>query len=366
MSSAPRRALFAAAVVAALTAQLALGSLPAAAASAPTQPPQTEVFGTEVDVALQAELWTALREAREHSVAPGMSISVLTADGRQWSGADGWHANGAWINVGDPLTIGSVTKTFTAATILALVDQGLIQLDAPASTYLHNVALVKGTTVRQLLSHTSGIADLYGPAIGTLNGAPGAVLGSNAVLRPIGEPYFAPGTGYHYSNTNYYLLGLIIEVVTGTSVSEQFQARFTGPLGLAQTRLLGPADVQLPAAWSSAFWTSGAMVSPPSELARWGQALYSGGVISPAGMLRMLDFRSGSFYGEGAQLLPLGDRLVPGHSGLMYETTTLLVQLPEGITIALAATAPNTDLEAALVDAHGAPSLLELIYRLAA
>src|SRR5688572_12433223 len=131
MSSAPRRALFAAAVVAALAAQLTLGTLPAAAASAPTQPIQTDVFGTEVDVTLQAELWTALREAREHSVAPGMSISVLTADGRQWSGADGWHANGAWINVGDPLTIGSVTKTFTAATILAMVDQGLIQLDAP-------------------------------------------------------------------------------------------------------------------------------------------------------------------------------------------------------------------------------------------
>lgn len=363
---APRRALFAIAVVAALTAQLTVGSRPAAAAGAPAQPVQTDVVATEVDVALQAELWTALREARQHSIAPGMSISVLAADGRQWSGADGWHANGAWINVGDPLTIGSVTKTFTAATILAMVDQGLIQLDAPTSTYLHNVALVKGTTVRQLLSHTSGIADLYGPAIGLLNGAPGAVLGSNAVLRPIGDSYFAPGTGYHYSNTNYYLLGLIIEVVSGRSVDEEFQARFTGPLGLAQTRLLGPADVQLPPAWSTAFWTSGAMVSTPTELARWGQALYGGSVISPAGLLRMLDFRSGSHYGEGAQLLPLGGRLVPGHSGLIYETTTLLVHLPEGITIALAATAPNTDLEAALVNSYGGPSLLELIHRLVA
>lgn len=363
---APRRALFAIAVVAALTAQLTVGSRPAAAAGAPAQPVQTDVVSTEVDVALQAELWTALREARQHSIAPGMSISVLAADGRQWSGADGWHANGAWINVGDPLTIGSVTKTFTAATILAMVDQGLIQLDAPTSTYLHNVALVKGTTVRQLLSHTSGIADLYGPAIGLLNGAPGAVLGSNTVLRPIGDSYFAPGTGYHYSNTNYYLLGLIIEVVSGRSVDEEFQARFTGPLGLAQTRLLGPADVQLPPAWSTAFWTSGAMVSTPTELARWGQALYGGSVISPAGLLRMLDFRSGSHYGEGAQLLPLGGRLVPGHSGLIYETTTLLVHLPEGITIALAATAPNTDLEAALVNSYGGPSLLELIHRLVA
>ena len=116
-------------------------------------------------------------------------------------------------------------------------------------------------------------------------------------------------------------VGLIIEVVSGRSVDEEFQARFTGPLGLAQTRLLGPADVQLPPAWSTAFWTSGAMVSTPTELARWGQALYGGSVISPAGLLRMLDFRSGSHYGEGAQLLPLGGRLVPGHSGLIYETT---------------------------------------------
>jgi D-alanyl-D-alanine carboxypeptidase len=320
-----------------------------------------------IPIELQDQLYAALRAARANSIAPGLSLSVVTADGRQWSGSDGWKANGDWLNVGDPLPIGSVTKTFTAACILQLVDEGRIALDAPTSAYLHNVRLVKGTTVRQLLSHTSGIADLYVPALGILQGAPSAALSSNGVLRPIGEPYFEPGTGYHYSNTNYYLLGLIITDVTGRTVQEELYDRFLAPLGLSSTRLLTAADPELPAAWTTAFWTAGAMISTPTELARWGEALYTGNAISSTSMRRMLDFGGGTYYGEGAQLLPLGDRWVPGHSGLLYDTTTLLVHLPEeNVSIAIAGTAPNTDLEAALVGSYGGPSLLELIGQLAA
>ena len=360
----PRRA-FTSLLLIGLIAQLSLGA-GVAAASPALQPASPSSFGTNVPEDLQGELWAALRRAREQSGAPGMAMSVVAADGRQWSGADGTHANGAWINVDDTMTIGSVTKTFTAAIIHALVDEGRIQLDAPTSAYLHNVRLVKGTTVRQLLSHRSGIADLYGPAKTILNEAPGATMGSNAVLRPIGESYFVPGTGYTYSNTNYYLLGLVIESVTGRSFNEELSARFTGPLGLAQTRLLTAADAQLPPAWSTAFWTSGAMVSSAGELARWGHALYGGSLLSAPSKRRMLDFRSGSYYGEGAQLLSLGGRFVPGHSGLLYETTTLLIHLPaEHVTIAIAGTAPHTDLEVALTQGHGGPSLLELVGRLA-
>ncbi len=325
-------------------------------------PPPT--FGADADP--ESQLWEALRSAQVNSRAPGMSLSVITADGRQWSGAAGRHPDGRAVTVDDPLMIGSVTKTFTAAIVFALVDEGRIQLDAPTAAYLPNVALVRGTTVRQLLNHTSGIADLYRPAKGVLHGAPGETLSSNAVLHPIGPAYFPPGTGYAYSNTNYYLLGLIIEVVTGRSFGEELQARFTGPLGLEHTRLLTAADPQLPAAWSTAFWTSGAMVSRPSELARWGHALYGGAVLSGPSLRRMLDFRTGHLYGEGAQLLRIGDHWFVGHSGLLYETTTYLVRLSGGVTVAIAGTAPHTDLEAALTESYGGgPSLLELIGRLA-
>lgn len=311
---------------------------------------------------LQAALWTALRAARENSIAPGMSMSVLTADGRQWSGADGWETNGDVLSVDDSMLIGSVTKTFTAAIILQLAEEGRLNINERTSAYLHNVRLVKHTTVRQLLGHTSGIADLYQPALGILQGAPDTSLSSNGVLRPIGENYFPPGHGYHYSNTNYYLLGLVIEHVTGRTVEQEIQDRFRAPMALEHTRMLATDDPRLPAAWSTAFWTAGAMVSTPTELARWGQALYTGHIISAADTRRMLDFTDGDYYGLGAQLLPLGHRWEPGHSGLMYDTTTLLVHLrEENLTIAIAADAPSADLEAALTQSYGGPSLLELV-----
>jgi D-alanyl-D-alanine carboxypeptidase len=316
--------------------------------------------------ALQAALWTALRAARQNSIAPGISMSVLTADGRQWSGSDGWETSGDILTVDDPMLIGSVTKTFTAAIIIELAEEGRIALNGPTSDYLRNVRLVKGTTIRQLLTHTSGIADLYQPALGILQGAPNTSLTSNGVLRPIGANYFPPGHGYHYSNTNYYLLGLVIEHVTGRTVEQEIQDRFRGPMALEHTRLLTADDPRLPAAWSTAFWTSGAMVSTPTELARWGQALYTGHILSAANTRRMLDFTDGDYYGLGAQLLPLGGRWVPGHSGLMYDTTTLLVHLrEENLTIAIAANAPNADLEAALTQGYAGPSLLALVESLA-
>ena len=142
---------------------------------------------------LQAALWTALRAARENSIAPGMSMSVLTADGRQWSGADGWETNGDVLSVDDSMLIGSVTKTFTAAIILQLAEEGRLNINERTSAYLHNVRLVKHTTVRQLLGHTSGIADLYQPALGILQGAPDtslcSTLNSTALsFRHVAQP----------------------------------------------------------------------------------------------------------------------------------------------------------------------------------
>lgn len=328
------------------------------------RPPAPDSAG-QLHPSLEAQLAGALRRARQNSNSAGLSVAAISPAGNTWSGANGTLQSGASLSPSQALTIGSVTKTFVAAIVLALVDEGRIQLDVPASTYLPRAeALENGATVRQLLSHTSGIADLYGPAKEVLSGDPGRAMGSNDVLEPIAGDYFAPGTGYAYSNTNYYLLGHVIEVVTHRSFNEELAARFTGPMGLASVRLLATADTAMPAAWSTTFWTSGAMVATPTDLARWGRALYGGQALSAASTGRMLDFSAGHRYGLGAQLLPFGGREVPGHSGLMYEMTTLLVRLPDGMTLAIVSTQPYTDLEAALLGEHGGPSLLELLYHL--
>lgn len=358
------RALFGVAIALTIAVQSALAPAATFGADAAAQLPSPVPVG-DTHPSLEAQLAGALRRARENSNSPGLSVAAISPSGKTWSGANGTFQSGASLNPTDALTIGSVTKTFVAAVVLALVDEGRIQLDVPASTYLPRaMALENGATVRQLLSHTSGIADLYGPAKDVLSGDPWRVMGSNDVLEPIGGDYFAPGTGYAYSNTNYYLLGHIVEVVTHHSFNDELAARFTGPLGLASVRLLTAADTVMPAAWTTTFWTSGAMVSTPMDLARWGRALYGGQVLSEASTGRMLDFSAGHHYGLGAQLLPLGGQEVPGHSGLMYEMTTLLVRLPDGMTLAIVSTQPYTDLEAVLVGNYGGPSLLELLYHL--
>jgi D-alanyl-D-alanine carboxypeptidase len=266
-----------------------------------------------------------------------------------------------------PFTIGSVTKTFTAALVMSLVDEGRVELDAPVNRYLPDVRLVRGVTVRQLLTHTSGIADLYGARKWHLHNRPQVSLSSNAVLNAIGARRFAPGRGYAYSNTNYFLLGHLIEFVTGRTFAEELRDRITAPRGLTNTRLLTGNDPLLPAAWSSGFWTAGAMASTPLELARFGQELFRGRVVSYDSTRRMLNFNYGDRYGHGTQLFRIAGRDLPGHSGLLYTTTTLLVHLPaEPITVVLTAPAPNVDLEAALAGRFaGGASLLDAVRLLA-
>lgn len=331
-----------------------------AAASAP--PPGAAPAEPSVDLA--ARLYYAVHRAQRQGNLPGLTVAAVAPSGARWAESSGTFADGRPLGAGDPVTIGSVTKTFTAAIILALGQEGRIDLDAPARTYLPRAILLnRGQTVRQLLNHTSGIADLYRPARAVLDGAPHLSLSSNAVLTPIGH-WFAPGAGYAYSNTNYYLLGLIITSVTGRPFAAELATRITEPLGLAATRLLTRDDTQLPPAWSTAFFTSGAMVATAADLATWGHALYGGNVLGQESLAAMLDFSAGHRYGLGAQLLTVAGADVPGHSGLLYETTTLLVRLPDGLTVALAATAPHADLELALQASYGGPSILELLREL--
>jgi D-alanyl-D-alanine carboxypeptidase len=352
-----RRALGLSLLVA-ITAQIPFTPATASAAEPPAM--------ASADEGVAAELRAAVSRARKYSIAPGLSMSVVTADGRQWSGASGKKRSGSWLTPDAPLTIGSVTKTFTAAIVMGLVEEGRVALDAPVNRYLHNARLARGVTVRQLLNHTSGIADLYEPTSARLQGAPNRALSSNDVLGSLPGRTFKAGRGYGYSNTNYYLLGHIIEAVTHRSFNEELAARFGSRLGFQQTRLLTAADTQLPAAWSTAFWTSGAMVSTPTELARWGQALYGGGLLSMKGRARMMDFHNGNRYALGSQLLRIGGRDLPGHSGLLYTTTSLLIHLPaERMTVAIVATAPKTDLEAALTTRYGGASIMEVVRRLA-
>jgi D-alanyl-D-alanine carboxypeptidase len=132
-------------------------------------------------------------------------------------GRGGRHRNPAGTS-GDG-DIGSVTKTFTAAEVLSLAAQGRVDLDAPASTYLDHPLLARGPTVRQLLSHTSGIPDFTTPDLDdAVDADPARSWTAEQALTYATDPLSLPGSPVmSYSNSNFLLLGLLIERVTGLS-----------------------------------------------------------------------------------------------------------------------------------------------------
>jgi len=307
----------------------------------------------------------------ESSVAALQKMMVITArvlrDGEiAWSGVSGRARDGRTpLTEQTPFVIGSVTKTFVAATILQLVEEGLLELDDPVRRHLPRLTMV-GTeiTVRQLLDHTSGLADLFNDA--TRRGIeehPELAWSADEVLATLHEPWYDPGEGWAYANTNYFLLGMIVERVTGATLAEELQRPFFGPLGLGTTRVLdGRAGDPLQPAWTTIFWASGAMSSSATDIARWGDALYDGDLLSARARREMLLVNEDD-YGLGAQRIELDAETAGyGHTGLLNTYTTLLLHLPrEDVTLALLVNRTDVDLAAALAARPpGGASLLEL------
>ncbi|HEY8921880.1 MAG TPA: serine hydrolase domain-containing protein, partial [Candidatus Limnocylindria bacterium] len=233
-----------------------------------------------VSQAESAALQAAVDRAREAFGLTSVAVGV-SADARLgWSGASGPPRDGssAPLSGTTPFAIASVTKTFTAAIVLQLVDEGRVNLDAAVNDYLPELTIARGVTVRQLLSHTSGIADLLAPMRERLNAEPARIWQPAEVLALLGPSIFAPGTSWAYSNTNYLIAGMLVERVTGHPFADELERRITGPLKLLGTG--PPARGKLPellgASWSSAFWTSAMLDSNAANLVRWGDALYGG------------------------------------------------------------------------------------------
>lgn len=198
-----------------------------------------------------------------------------------FSGIVGARRNGAaahygWSGRGGerpwrPVRWASVTKAVTAVLILQEVDAGRLSLDAPVSTYLPDWPVNADATLRQLLMHTSGLADLSATPDADGDGMPD-VYQTGGDWRAIcgGPPRAAVGAGFTYNNCDYLLLGAVLEKVTGLTWAELVRTRITQPLGLVS---LEPAA---PGARSEAF--DAAVAEPPVDVSTYGPAgdLYGG------------------------------------------------------------------------------------------
>ncbi|NJL94293.1 MAG: serine hydrolase [Anaerolineae bacterium] len=335
--------------------------------------PDSFYFG---DAALQTALQTALENAVAESNFPGISISVTSADGSIWTRTQGFSdlENQTPLTSDDRFVIGSVTKVFTATTVLQLAEEGKLSLDDPMSRWVPEIAarLPNGEqiTIRQLLGHTSGIRDdgadlvaayLENPEIAQREWAPEDFLALIYDKEPMGNP-----GQFGYSNPNYTILGEIVEAVTDSPLEHQFQARIFEPLGLENTFYAYPEEI--PGGYVKSYYdengdgvledilsqvhpslsvkqADGGMVSNPTDLNRFAQALFSGELLSPATLEEMVRDRNPDLdpfeYGLGVMYAssPEIGRLL-GHDGAqdLFGWRANMYHLPDaGLTVSITA-----------------------------
>jgi CubicO group peptidase (beta-lactamase class C family) len=238
------------------------------------------------------------RMAREH--IPGLSLVVIR-NGRIIK-ARGYGRASIELNIpARPDTVyelASTTKPFVAAAVLLLVQDGKLSLDDRISPFIeHAPESWRNITLRQLLSHTSGIPDYLSDLRHDFpNDTPPEAIVKAAMEAPL---QFAPGTKWAYSNTGYVLLGMVVQKVSGKSYDAFLKERVFGPLGMVDTRRDTPDGV-VPRRATGYLWYGGAfhngdflkfmmtnhgdrgLLSTALDLAKWDAALSSNGILTAA------------------------------------------------------------------------------------
>ncbi len=189
---------------------------------------------------LGQQLQEALDEGfAQVSDGKGFSVAVWTPAQPMWTGVAGVSHAAVPITRRTVFAAGSITKTFTALTILRLAEAGILDLDDSLHSWLPDYAHVdRDINLRQLLNHTSGLSDFVdtpGWFIPLLN-EPNRIWGMEEYLvNSITAPYFAKGTAWSYSSTGYVLLRMIIEQATGGTIAEAYRYYVIEPLDLLDT-----------------------------------------------------------------------------------------------------------------------------------
>jgi len=228
-----------------------------------------------------------LRSVVDGHVRKGFSGVVLVARGGEYLLFDGFGmVDGRLLEQGSRFWIASTGKQFTSAAILYLVDRGRLRLDDPISRFLPDVPEEKrAITVRQLLSHTSGLGQSY---VSEEHGSREA-----AVAAMLAEPLEgAPGASFRYSNSNYQLAAAIVEVVSGASYAHFVEDNLWAPVGLTDTGFSGPETsssvspplVQLPERLLVSHWGEQGLFSSAGDLLRWYKALRAGQLLSESSL----------------------------------------------------------------------------------
>jgi D-alanyl-D-alanine carboxypeptidase len=242
-------------------------------------------------------VYTYLAESR----APSAAFAVIRGKDTLAYGAHGLANVEAWRapTATTIYEIGSITKQFTSAAVMKLVEQGRVKLDDDLSKYVPQFPLQgKKVSIRQLLNHTSGIHSYTSSPAWSKTWSD--ELSPDAIVKFVAADTFdfAPGTAYRYNNTGYVLLGMVIEKASGQKYAKYLEAQFFKPLGLRHTSYC-PSKTSDPAfalGYSkgpngttraqfmdlSHPFSAGALCSTVGDFVTWQRALDGGKVVSPA------------------------------------------------------------------------------------
>lgn len=304
--------------------------------------------------------------------APGVTASVASATGL-WSGAAGVDGAGTRLVPEAGMLVASITKTFLAAEVLLLVDQGRVDLDAPLSRYVSSPLITNEATVRQTLSMRGGFRDQSDQALGAILRAAQTSPRRHWTPAEFFAAWSAPGASPApepvYSSTGFQLLGLLVERVTGRPLAAALRADLFGRAGLRRIAaqdterldppLAAPQAELRPCALdgyvpcrslaSIAGPAVGGIAADAATVAAWGYQLYGGRVLSASLTEQMqtpptsddldtaLGYALGTMVFEGLAT----DRAV-GHLGDMPGYESILVVLPErGLSVAVLTSTTN-------------------------
>jgi CubicO group peptidase (beta-lactamase class C family) len=341
-----------------------------------TPDPKPPVDGGTLGTTRAHALQRRLDAWRAKHLVPGVSVAMLWDDGRSWLGVSGDAdvADGRPVTPDTGFALASISKTFTAAVVLELVDEGELQLDDRVAHLLPAFDIDRRVTVRMLLDHTSDINDFFfNPRIDhALQSRPGATWTARRTYRYVPPGRIRPGKVWSYSNTNYLLLGELVKAVTGRPLAKEVRARLLDPLdletawyqtvekprtelttGYRLVPLAGGGARAVPVARASdvmpfrsvvtAAGGAGSIAATAKDTARWMQAFAGGEVLSPAMQTAMLGdatytraLHARIPYGLGIQIVTMGGRPALGHSGRYLGYRNVVRYLPaDGVTIAV-------------------------------
>ena len=241
------------------------------------------------------------------------------------------------LQADDLFEVGSITKNFTAVTMLLLQEEGQIDLDETIDKWFPDFEKGDEISVRMLLNHTSGIMEMT------------EILDPEDVVENVNGRFdFEPGTSWTYINANYVIAGLIMSEVAEKPAHEVIREKIIEPLGLENTFMRGfeehseenkahghAYDVHgniVPYEYQHKAWTAGSLVSNVEDLFKYGHALFNGEILSDDSMSQLLDIvdlLGTPMYGLGTQYGKGSHSEFFGHGGDVYASHSMLYFYPE-------------------------------------